>query len=177
MAETKGAGRKGRDDIIRREILRRMDAGEKISFRAIMAAVGGSPATIKRVLVALNLGTDGRGDAQREHELRERVREAGTKVAEAEAYVQGAKAAGEAMAREITGTLSMVRDAHSMLIREVDTLRTLITEVRRELSANRPTSDPLVEARLKKAQAENGNMAAKIEQLKRQLYEAGVDVF
>lgn len=177
MQETKGPGRKGRDEIIRREILRRMDAGEPVNYRAIMGAVGGGPATIKRVLASLDLGTDARGDAQREHELRERVRKAGERVAEAEAYVKGAKEAGEALAREITGTLATVRDAHKMLIMEVEALRAVMGEVRRELASNRPASDPLMEARLKKSNAENGKMAGMIEKLQRQLYEAGVEAF
>lgn len=177
MAETKGPGRKGRDDIIRREILRRHDTGEPISYRAILGAVGGSPATIKRVMETINLEADARGDAQREHELRERLRQAGTKVQEAEAYVRGAQEAGAALAREITNTLSTVKDAHGMLIREVDTLRGLMAEVRHELAANRPASDPLMEARLKKANAENGRLAELLEQMKRRLNDAGVETF
>lgn len=170
-------GRKSRDELIRKEVLRRLDAGEPVNYRAIHGAVGGSTATIRRVLASLDLAGDARGNAQREIELRERVREAGTRVAEAEAYVQGAREAGEALAREITGVMGTVRDAHTMLLREIDTLRTLAGELRRELAANRPaqTGDPLLEARLRKAHDENGRMAATIEKLKRQMHEAGVD--
>lgn len=177
MTDTSRPGRKPRDDIIKREILRRQTAGEPVTYRAIRAAVGGSPATIKRVLVSLNLSTDACGDAQREIQVRERLREAGSKVAEAEAYVKGAKTAGEALAREITSTLAMVKDAHGMLIREVETLRVLMASVRSELAANRPASDPLMEARLKKANAENGRLVETIDKLKRQLNDAGIEVF
>lgn len=177
MTESSRPGRKPRDEIIKREVLRRLSAGEPVNYRAIMAAVGGSPATIKRVLTALNLTTDARGDAQREMETRERLREAGSKVQEAEAYVKGAKEAGEALAREITNTLATVRDAHGMLIREVETLRGLMAEVRRELAANRPAVDPLMDAKLKRAQSENGRMAETIEQLKRRLNDAGIEAF
>lgn len=178
--ETKAESRKGRkprDEIIRREVLRRLDTKEPINYRAIIGAVGGSPATVKRVLVSMGLAPDARGAAQHEQQIRERMREAHNMVESAEAYLRGAKESGDAIAREITTMLGMVKDAHGMLIREVETLRTVMGEVRRELAMHRPAQvgDPVLEAKLKKASAENGRMAQTIEQLKRRLHEAGVE--
>lgn len=175
--ERRGPGRKPRDDIIEREIRRRQIAGEPISYGAIRGTVGGSPATIKRVLQRLGLLTDPRADAEKEWRAQERLRDAGAKLAEAEALVQGAREASVAMAREITGTLGMVRDAHGILIREVEALRRTMVEVKRELAAHRPAQvgDPILEAKLRQAHSENGRMAQTIEQLKRRLYDAGVE--
>lgn len=175
--EPRRPGRKPRNEIIEREVRRRLAAGEPITNRAIRAAVGGSPATITSVLVSMNLGTDARGNVEREIQLRERIKEAGDRVAEAEAFVKGAREAGELMAREITGTLSTVRDASAMLLRGLDELRSLMLSVKGELAANRTASDPLMEARLKKANAENGKMAQRIEEMKRRLHDAGVEDF
>ena len=175
--EPRRPGRKPRNEIIEREIRRRLAAGEPITNRAIREAVGGSPATITSVLAGMNLGTDARGNVEREIQLRERIKEAGDRVAEAEAFVKGARETGELMAREITGTLSTVRDASAMLLRGLDELRTLMLSVKGELAANRPASDPLLEVRLKKANADNGAMARKIEDMKRLLNEAGVEYF
>lgn len=176
MQAASRAGRKPRDEIIEREVKRRLAAGEPITYRAVRAAVGGAPATIKRVLDKLNLGTDARGKADREVQVRERLREAGAKLAEAEAYAKGASEVGAAIAKEITGTLSQVRDAHGILVKEIDTLRGMVAQLARELAAQRPASDPLMEARLKRANAENGKMAETIEQLRRRLFEAGVEL-
>lgn len=175
--EPRRPGRKPRNEIIEREVRRRLATGEPITNRAIRQAVGGSPATITSVLASMHLGTDARGNIEREIQLRERIKEAGARVAEAEAFVKGARETGELMAREITSTLSTVRDAHAMLMRGLEELRVLMGDVRSELAANRPSSDPLLEARLKKANAENGTMARKIEDMKRLLNDAGVEYF
>lgn len=168
-------GRKPRDDIVEREIRRRLAAGEAITYRAIRGAVGGSPATIKRVLTKLNLGTDARGQAEREVQVRERLKKAASTLAEAEAYVAGAKEAGAALTREITSALAQVRDAHHILVQEVDALRRLVAQLARELAAQRPAGDPLLEARLRRASSENGKMAQRIEELTRRLRETGAD--
>jgi hypothetical protein len=179
-------GPKPRDSIIEAEVSRRLKTGEPITFRSIREAVGGSPKTIKGVFIRLGVQTDAPGSFDRELQVRERLRHAGEQLSEAEAYFKGARESGESMAREITSTLATVRDAHTMLVRETDGLRTLMGEmrelmihVRRELAINRPPTagDPLLEAKLKKAAAENGRMAQTIEQMKRQLHDAGVTEF
>lgn len=175
MPSASRAGRKPRDEIIEREIKRRLASGEPITYRAVRSAVGGAPATIKRVLDKLNLGTDARGTAAREVQVRERLRDAGAKLAEADAYVRGAREAGVALAGELTGALTQVRDAHGILVKEIDVLRGLVRQLAHELAAQRPASDPLMEARLRRANADNGKMAERIEQLKRRLFEAGVE--
>lgn len=177
MTENSRPGRKPRNDIIRLEVRRRLAAGEPLTNRAIRKAVGGSPSTISAVLSEMGLGTDRRSNIEREIQLREHIRMAGAKAAETEAQFKGAKEAGEAMAREIASTLSTVKDAHMMLMRGVEDLRALMVEVRRELAANRPASDPLMDARLKKANAENGKLVERVMELKRLLNDAGIEVY
>jgi hypothetical protein len=169
-----------------------MGTGEPITYRSIRAAVGGAPATIKRVLESLGLRTDARGKAEREIQVRERLREAGARLAEAEAYARGAKEASDAILKEISGALSSMRDAQLILLREIDALRGaqmtfareidalrgLAGQVARELAANRPAGmgDPLLEAKLRRATTEAGRMAQTIERLRKRLHEAGIEV-
>ena len=168
MAESiavRGPGRTSRLETIKREIVRRRTVGEPVNHRAIRRAVGGSPATIKKALDQLGVGTDARGASEREEELRREAQEAKAH----NRALQGAL-------REFAATAALLNDARAGLMQAIDELRGLSAAMSKEMRAAKTQSDPLDAARIRSLTDQNGKLSMRLEAALRALERGGLSI-
>lgn len=178
MTETlaqKRSGRKSRYDFIKREAVRRMEAGEPLNYRVLRAAVGGSHATIKRVFEDIGVATDPRGDVEREEYLRRNIRAQDMLLKEQEGYSAGLKDALATMSRTAEAAAALISDTRAPLMQAIDDLRRVAGQMASELKASKTQSDPLDAARIRRLSDENGRLSMRLESLMKTLQKHGIE--